>query len=79
MHDAHPKISTTAEGGGFVQTCLACQWIRFYAGRSEAESGRVEHVKKCKGPKVAKTEAAPRAARSTGWADREGATWIDQL
>lgn len=79
MHDAHPPITTTAEGGGHVVTCGDCQWTRFLATYGDALAAVADHAKKCKGPKVEKAKPAPRATSSGKWDDREGATWIDQL
>ena len=74
-----PTISLTAEGGGFVLTCSACQWTKYNPKRGAAEADRVAHAAKCKGPKPEKATPAAQAPRSIGWDDREGATWIDQL
>ena len=72
------KITTTAEGGGYVLTC-ECQWTRFCATWPDADVGRHDHAKKCKGPKVAPAPKSARPASRVKWDDREGATWIDSL
>ena len=78
MHASHPSITITAEGGGFVLSC-ECEWTRYCATRAQVETGRVEHAKKCSGPKAAPEPARAKPASRVTWDDREGATWIDSL
>lgn len=71
-------LKMTAEGGGYVITCV-CRWLRWFPTKGDASEGEQAHAKKCKGAPV-KNEAAPTRARGkSDWNGREGSTWIDQL
>lgn len=72
-----PVINRTREGSGVVLSC-ECKWLRWFATSTDADAGQHEHSKRCKGAPV-KSEKPVKRARSIGWNDREGATWIDSL